>query len=217
MFLQEVLLEYEETNPDWSNSGSEVLMMDDVRTKLAVAEAALVPPVFTEQESLWLQEMLLEYEETHADWRRRLSDFNAMLTIQAIVEGRASIIVCNTSSAGFVGAASFNTPQNGPQQTAIWPVGAQGPVGPVGPIGPVGPQGPAGTSSYGSGSGAAVLFTQGTPLSVWVIPHNLNSYPAITVIDSSSHQVYGSISYDSLNQVTLTFSGGFSGMASLVS
>jgi hypothetical protein len=142
MFLQEVLLEYEETNPDWSNSGSEVLMMSDVRTKLAAAEAALVPPVFTEQESLWLQEMLLEYEETHADWRRRLSDFNAMLTIQGIVEGKLpSRTICSTSSAGFVGSASFNSPQNGPQQTAIWPVGAPGPTGPQGTVGPAGPQG----------------------------------------------------------------------------
>lgn len=49
----------------------------------------------------------------------------------------------------------------------------------------------------------------------WVITHNLNKYPSVTVVDSSGTVVEGDVQYDSLNQVTITFSGGFKGKATL--
>lgn len=56
---------------------------------------------------------------------------------------------------------------------------------------------------------------QGTAASTWVIKHNLGKYPSVTVMDSAKTIVYGDVTYDSLNQVTLTFSAEFSGYATL--
>ena len=62
---------------------------------------------------------------------------------------------------------------------------------------------------------APFTFNQGTPLSSWVILHNLETFPTIVIIDSSGNLVVGGVHYDSLNQVTLSFSGAFSGTAVL--
>lgn len=49
----------------------------------------------------------------------------------------------------------------------------------------------------------------------WIIVHNLNKYPAVSIIDSAGDEVIGNIHYDSLNQVTITFIGAFKGKATL--
>lgn len=49
----------------------------------------------------------------------------------------------------------------------------------------------------------------------WVIVHNLNKYPAVSIIDSAGDEVEGNVHYDSLNQVTITFIGAFKGTATL--
>ena len=54
---------------------------------------------------------------------------------------------------------------------------------------------------------------QGSPSNTWVITHNLNKYPSVTVQDSAGSIVLGEITYNSLNNITLTFSGSFSGQA----
>ena len=54
---------------------------------------------------------------------------------------------------------------------------------------------------------------QGLPSNTWVITHNLNKYPSVTVQDSAGSIVLGEITYNSLNTITLTFSGSFSGQA----
>ena len=59
------------------------------------------------------------------------------------------------------------------------------------------------------------LFTQGTPAVEWVINHNMDCHPSVSVIDSSNNQVEGSVFYNSLNRVTLTFTAPFSGRAIL--
>jgi hypothetical protein len=59
-------------------------------------------------------------------------------------------------------------------------------------------------------------FTQSTPSASWVVVHNLGFYPSVTVTDSSGNWVIGGVHHDSLNQVTLTFSAGFSGSARLI-
>ena len=55
----------------------------------------------------------------------------------------------------------------------------------------------------------------GTASDTWVIVHNLNKYPSVSVIDSSGTEVIGEISYDNINQVTITFKGAFKGKATL--
>ncbi len=64
-------------------------------------------------------------------------------------------------------------------------------------------------------SGFEFIFVQSTPASVWVVVHNMNCYPVVTVIDSGNSQVEGDVTYDSLNQTTLRFKAGFSGKAIL--
>jgi len=45
------------------------------------------------------------------------------------------------------------------------------------------------------------------------INHNLNKYCSVTVVDSNNDVVIGEIHYNSVNQVTLTFTAAFSGKA----
>ena len=58
-------------------------------------------------------------------------------------------------------------------------------------------------------------FNQGVPSASWEIVHSLGTYPTIAIVDSSGNLVVGGVHYDSLDQVTLTFSGAFSGIAVL--
>lgn len=60
---------------------------------------------------------------------------------------------------------------------------------------------------------ANFVYTQGSPSATWVVNHNLNKYCSVTVVDSADNIVVGEVLYNSLNQVTLTFAGAFSGKA----
>lgn len=60
---------------------------------------------------------------------------------------------------------------------------------------------------------ANYVYTQSSPSATWVVNHNLNKYCSVTVVDSADNTVYGDVLYNSLNQVTLTFAGAFSGKA----
>ena len=51
--------------------------------------------------------------------------------------------------------------------------------------------------------------------SEWIIVHNLNKYPAVSIIDSAGEEVIGNVVYDSTNQVTIIFNGAFKGTATL--
>lgn len=53
------------------------------------------------------------------------------------------------------------------------------------------------------------------PTATWVITHNLNKFPSVTVVDSSNREVIGEITYTDFNSLSITFSGGFSGKAYL--
>ena len=49
---------------------------------------------------------------------------------------------------------------------------------------------------------------------VYVINHNLNKYPSVSVIeDSTGNQVYGDVQYNTVNQCTLTFTSLVTGTA----
>ena len=60
---------------------------------------------------------------------------------------------------------------------------------------------------------ANFVYTKGSPSATWVVNHNLNKYCSVTVVDSADNIVVGEVLYNSLNQVTLTFAGAFSGKA----
>lgn len=55
--------------------------------------------------------------------------------------------------------------------------------------------------------------TQGSSSASWVVNHNLNKHPSVTVVDSAGTIVIGQVAYGSLNQATLTFKASFSGKA----
>lgn len=57
------------------------------------------------------------------------------------------------------------------------------------------------------------VHTQGSPSATWVITHNMNKFPSVTVVDSGENIVEGEVIYNNLNQLTINFSGGFSGKA----
>ena len=59
------------------------------------------------------------------------------------------------------------------------------------------------------------IHNQGSPSDTWIVTHNLNKNPSITIVDSSGAEVEGAVTINSLNQITITFCGSFSGKAYL--
>lgn len=59
------------------------------------------------------------------------------------------------------------------------------------------------------------IHTQDVPLAVWVITHNLGSFPSVTVVDNLNQVVVGDITYNSSNTLTITFTTAFAGYAYL--
>jgi hypothetical protein len=57
------------------------------------------------------------------------------------------------------------------------------------------------------------VYPQDIPSASWVVTHNMNKYPSVSVVDSAGSAVVGEVLYDSLNQVTINFSAPFSGKA----
>ena len=58
-------------------------------------------------------------------------------------------------------------------------------------------------------------FTQVSELDTWVIEHNLGKYPSVTLVDDNNTVMVGTVHYDSLNQLTVTFTEAVSGSAYL--
>lgn len=59
------------------------------------------------------------------------------------------------------------------------------------------------------------IYYQDTPASEWIINHNLERYPSITVVDSGNSVVVGDVKYIDDNEIIVTFNGAFSGTAYL--
>ena len=58
-------------------------------------------------------------------------------------------------------------------------------------------------------------FTQGQPATLWTIQHNLNKFPSVSVVNNNNVVINGEITYIDNNNLTCTFSAGFSGKAYL--
>jgi hypothetical protein len=113
------------------------------------------------------------------------------------------------------------------------PQGAQGVQGTQGTRGTQGVQGTTGTGIQGAtgtgiqglqgvqGTSGAVsqtlayAHTQGSASDTWVIAHNLNFMPNVTVQDSAGNIVEGEITYTNTNSLTVSFASAFSGKAYL--
>ena len=54
---------------------------------------------------------------------------------------------------------------------------------------------------------------QSSTSGTWTITHNLNRFPSVTVVDSADTIVYGTVVYNSANQLTITFFQGGSALA----
>jgi hypothetical protein len=59
------------------------------------------------------------------------------------------------------------------------------------------------------------IHEQLAPSSLWVINHNLNKYPSVTVTDSAGNVVVGDVKHVSLNTTEISFSAAFAGKAIL--
>jgi hypothetical protein len=59
------------------------------------------------------------------------------------------------------------------------------------------------------------VFTQGVPSATWTIQHNMGKLPAVSAVNNNNMIVYGNVVYVDNNNLTITFSGGFSGKAYL--
>lgn len=59
------------------------------------------------------------------------------------------------------------------------------------------------------------LHIQNTASNIWEINHNLNKYPAVTVVDSAGNEVVGDIEYIDVNNLIMYFKGAFKGKATL--
>jgi len=71
------------------------------------------------------------------------------------------------------------------------------------------------TNNGKGSSSASYTFTQSTASATWSITHDLNKYPSVTCVDTSGNSIVGSVTYDSLNALTITFSEALTGTAYL--
>lgn len=67
----------------------------------------------------------------------------------------------------------------------------------------------------GEGGGGTYTHTQAVAATTWTITHNLNARPSVTVIDSGGNLVLTNIVYNSVNQLTISFSSATAGVAYL--
>lgn len=89
----------------------------------------------------------------------------------------------------------------------------------IGPPGPPGPSGPEGSPGEKGDPGAEIVFRfvhqQVLPEAIWTIPHNLDGYPTLNVVDTAGSLVEGDVTYVDSNTITVSFSGAFAGFAYL--
>ena len=62
-------------------------------------------------------------------------------------------------------------------------------------------------------SGATYVHNQTSSSNTWTITHNLGRYPSVTIVDTGNTIVQGGVTYNSVNQLTVTFFSGGSALA----
>jgi hypothetical protein len=67
-----------------------------------------------------------------------------------------------------------------------------------------------------TGTSQQYIHRQNVASDTWTITHNLQGYPAVTVVDSADTVGLGMLSYTSENELVMSFSAAFSGKAYLV-
>lgn len=97
-----------------------------------------------------------------------------------------------------------------PRETVVVREGAVVTITTAGTQGPPGPPG-----IPGSGGDVNYIHDQAVPSTVWTVTHSLNKYPSVTVIDTSSTEVDGTVEYIDLNSLSITFNASFAGKAIL--
>lgn len=58
-------------------------------------------------------------------------------------------------------------------------------------------------------------YNQSAPSAEWSITHNLDRYPAVSIVDSGGNVVIGEVRYASSTLVVVTFASAFAGKAYL--
>jgi hypothetical protein len=59
------------------------------------------------------------------------------------------------------------------------------------------------------------IHDQQVASTTWIVNHNMNKYPSVNVVDTANDEVTGDVKYNSLNQITISFTAAFSGKAYL--
>jgi hypothetical protein len=59
------------------------------------------------------------------------------------------------------------------------------------------------------------VHDQQTASASWTVTHNMNKFPAVSIVDTANDEVIGQVTYNTLNQLTITFTAAFSGKAYL--
>jgi len=57
------------------------------------------------------------------------------------------------------------------------------------------------------------VYTQNVASATWVVTHDLNKFPSVSIVDSANTVVNGQVEYNNLNQVTIFFRSAFAGKA----
>lgn len=71
------------------------------------------------------------------------------------------------------------------------------------------------TGAPGAGDDIAYTHVQAVASDTWVIPHNLNKFPSVTIVDSTNTEVVADISHTSTLQCEVSFSSPQTGTAYL--
>ncbi len=133
--------------------------------------------------------------------RRLVIEGDTTAVSRVVIEGGTTTVVApvriNVVSAGITG------PQGGPG-----PTGTTGATGPAGPVGPAGPASPGGADFYH-------VHVQDNPLATWTVPHMLNGYPQVAIVDNTDDQIEGDVSYVDANTVLVEFGTIITGKAFL--
>lgn len=62
-------------------------------------------------------------------------------------------------------------------------------------------------------SGVTYTHSQTSSSNTWTITHNLGRYPSVTVVDTGGTVLTAAVTYNSVNQLTITFFSGGSALA----